>query len=339
MKKLIVILLCAVFCATIVASFTATSLGNQSSSTSIVFLGDSIAEGVLGPAPLGERENYCYYAILGRINGFRYYNRSVSGHQTHQLIELLKEEDNGATMTATHIKNANVIHVSILGNDLLQNNLGETMLKYAQNDTVVLDQILAQSVVNFAEIVATLKELNPDALLIFQTVYNPVYNNTPIIAQEILDQIFALGYDYDDLRVMGAEILTMLNSIVYNYLEEHPGAYVIADAYKIFGEIYDSDNAKGQALIYTDGVHPSNYGHAVLAEITQEILIEHGYAKEAPAIKNYKKIKIEQLERMFASYENTDTTIKNVKNATTFREVSDAYFDGIGKQLPIYNKD
>ena len=242
-------------------------------------------------------------------------------------------------MTATHIKNANVIHVSILGNDLLQNNLGETMLKYAQNDTVVLDQILAQSVVNFAEIVATLKELNPDALLIFQTVYNPVYNNTPIIAQEILDQIFALGYDYDDLRVMGAEILTMLNSIVYNYLEEHPGAYVIADAYKIFGEIYDSDNAKGQALIYTDGVHPSNYGHAVLAEITQEILIEHGYAKEAPAIKNYKKIKIEQLERMFASYENTDTTIKNVKNATTFREVSDAYFNGIGKQLPIYNKD
>lgn len=338
MKKLIVILLCAVFCATMITSFVSTSIDNQSSSTSIVFLGDSIAEGVLGPAPLGERENYCYYAILGRINGFRYYNRSVSGHQTHQFLDLLNEEDNGATMTLTHIKDADVIHVSILGNDLLQNNLGETMLKYAQNDTVVLEQILAQSVKTFDAIVARLKELNPDALLIFQTVYNPVYNNTPIIAQDVLDQIFALGRNYDDLRVMGAEILTMLNSIVYNYLDEHPGAYVIADAYKVFGEIYESDPIKGQALIYTDGVHPSNYGHAVLAEITQEILIEYGFAKEAPAIKKYKNIKVEQLERMFADYENTLDTIKNVKKATTFREVSDAYFDGIGNQLPIYTK-
>lgn len=339
MKKLIVILLCAVFCATMIVSASVVATNYQAPSGTIVFLGDSIAEGVLGPAPLGERENYCYYAILGRTNGFRYYNRSVSGHQTHQLIDLLYEEDNGATMTATHIKDADVLHVSILGNDLLQNNLGETMLKYAQGDTVVLEQILAQSVKNFAKIVERLKELNPDALLIFQTVYNPVYNNTPIIAQDVLEQIFALGRDYDDLRIMGAEILTMLNSIVYDYLDEHPGAYVIADAYKVFGEIYDANPVKGQALIYTDGVHPSNYGHAVLAEITQEILIDHGFAKEAPAINKYKKIKIEQLERMFGSYDATPDTIKAVKEATTFREVSDAYFDGTNGLLPIYTKD
>ena len=37
--------------------------------TLMVWIGDSIAEGIVGPSPLSERENYAYYAMLGK--GFR----------------------------------------------------------------------------------------------------------------------------------------------------------------------------------------------------------------------------------------------------------------------------
>ena len=57
--------------------------------TSIVFLGDSICEGVAGPAPLQERVNYSYYGILGQINGIEAHNRSVSGYQTKHLLDYI----------------------------------------------------------------------------------------------------------------------------------------------------------------------------------------------------------------------------------------------------------
>ena len=62
----------------------------------ISFWGDSIAEGVLGASPVSERESNCYYSIVGRSNGFRYYNRSVSGHKTGAMLEFIRRPDAGA---------------------------------------------------------------------------------------------------------------------------------------------------------------------------------------------------------------------------------------------------
>ena len=98
----------------------------------IVYLGDSIAEGLIGPSPLNERDNYAYYALLGRTNNFRYFNHSVSGHKTSGdmlgndeggllgLLNRIKENGETATLMKTHIQQADIIHVSIGGNNLLQ---------------------------------------------------------------------------------------------------------------------------------------------------------------------------------------------------------------------------
>ena len=105
----------------------------------IVFLGDSIAEALIGPSPLSERDNYGYYALLGRTNNFKYYNHSVSGHKTSGsmmpnsggFLDLLQREGENAALMKTHIKKADIIHISILGNNLLQYDLGLLMLEVA----------------------------------------------------------------------------------------------------------------------------------------------------------------------------------------------------------------
>ena len=100
----------------------------------ISFWGDSIAEGVLGASPVNERESNCYYAIVGRSNGFTYYNRSVSGHKTEAMLEFIQRPDDGASMNATILRTSDIIHISILVNDLLQNYLSSLVMYYPTKD-------------------------------------------------------------------------------------------------------------------------------------------------------------------------------------------------------------
>lgn len=106
----------------------------------IVFLGDSIAEALIGASPVSERDNYGYYALVGRTNGYNYYNHSMSGHLTsgnmankagEGLLEVISRETEKATLIRTHIAEAGVIHISVLGNNILQYSLGSLMLEMA----------------------------------------------------------------------------------------------------------------------------------------------------------------------------------------------------------------
>mgnify|MGYP002523105937 CR=1 FL=1 len=80
MKKILSILTVAVLI--IVFTLTLVACDDSSDSPTIVFLGDSIAEALIGASPVSERDNYGYYALIGRVNGFNYYNHSMSGHLT-----------------------------------------------------------------------------------------------------------------------------------------------------------------------------------------------------------------------------------------------------------------
>lgn len=90
--------------------------------TMIVYLGDSIAEGILGSSPLSLRHEYSYPSLVGRVNDFTYYNHSVSGHLSKDLLALISHEEgyDGARALITHVAQADIIHISILGNDVLQ---------------------------------------------------------------------------------------------------------------------------------------------------------------------------------------------------------------------------
>ncbi len=202
---------------------------------SIVFLGDSIAEGLIGASPLSERDNYGYYAILGKCNDMAYYNHSVSGHKTSGgmagegadgFLEIISRESENATLMKTHIEQADVIHISILGNNVLQYDLGLMLMevadpdfeeKYLEGNTLInalhdggvmereslkvpgemVEFNFPSTYQNIVDVVAQLKALNPTAKIIFQKVYNPFYDGSSLLYWQAAN---ALANTIDDGR-------------------------------------------------------------------------------------------------------------------------------------------
>lgn len=331
-KKLTILLLVTVLAASSCLCLSACNDDKQL----IVYLGDSIAEGILGMSPISERERYAYYSVLGIRNDFIYKNRSVSGHQTKQLLDLIKKDDSDALMTQTHLKNADIIHVSILGNDLLQNNLGDLILQSAQNNNATIDDILEKATVNFAEIVSVLKGYNPDAALMFQTVYNPMVPEATLISQNTRDLLLTLDITEEQYRPLAGVVLARLNGVISDYLKDHPGAFYIIDACAEFQRIYDKNPTRGKALIFGDFVHPSIEGHAVMADLIQAKLEELGLAKAAPALRRYKTLKKQQLKDLYSDSVDVRAVSRRIRKADSNEEVTEIYFSAIKGKSPVY---
>lgn len=366
--------------------------------TTIVFIGDSIAEALIGPSPLGERDNYGYYAVLGKSNNFKYYNHSVSGHKTSGgmtgegsdgLLEMLMREDENATLMKSHLMEADIIDISILGNNILQYNLGLLLLEIADPEfeskyesgntlinalengdtvtrpsveepgaTVVFD--FPPTVRDLEQIIARLKELNPTATILFQTVYNPFYEGSIHLHQPVIDELAKITDDgrfgkegepiatVAQFREIAQDLLEYLNGMLYSYLDEHEGDFEIIDVNKRFDEITKSDvvdeqtnlssDCLGRYLIFDDWTHPSNFGHAVIADVTQEKLVELGFANEASAVKNYRDMRLEQLARMYKGVKgfDYDGAVRSVRFARSFSDITLAYFEAIRGYTPIY---
>ncbi len=299
--------------------------------------GDSIAEGVLGASPIGERDGYVYSSVIGRVANFEFHNRSVSGHLTSQMYEYITAEDDGARMNQTLLRTSDVIGISILGNDLLQNGLSGMCVAYAKGDTEVLDYHCAIAKQDLYRVLDYIKEVNPNAKVMMQTVYNPMYVGSCILQESAAAELKALGIKDEEIRDLGAEMLARLNAAVYDYDKDNPNTITIVDVNKRFDEIYTENPELGKELLYNDGVHPSNEGHAVIAEMYLEKFIEWGYVSEKDAVKEYKNIRIDQLKRLYAQ-EDTTSTIKSIKKAKTLREVSSLYFRFAEDKLAVMDE-
>jgi len=403
-KKIFAIILALVLVLTLAGFVACDKKGAEDlPKKTIVFLGDSIAEALIGPSPLSERDNYGYYALIGRSNGFKYFNHAVSGHKTSGsmlgddpsggFLPLLLREEESATLMITHIKQADVIHISILGNNLLQYDLGLLMLEVAQPDFED-DYSKGETLINLlhdggkttreslpdengethtvkfnfpntyqdiCDIVDTLKEMNPTAQILFQKVYNPVFEGSKFLYASLLDELAKIEDDgrfgakgapittIEQIRAVAQALLNCLNGILDECLENNPGAFDIVDGNRAFddyaktdvrdGKTYLGADSKGASLMYADWTHPSNIGHAVLAAATQAKLEELGLASDnARVVSAYKQIKIEQISRMYAGVSgfNAQNAIASINAASTFQGVSDAYFEAIKGYLPKY---
>lgn len=343
-KKIIASVLCVVLLACCAAALAACNNdGETAEKTEIVYLGDSIAEGILGASPLGLRHEYAYANVLGRRNDFEYYNHSVSGHLTKDLLALLNNDlgYDGARGLILHVREADIIHVSILGNDLLQDmSMNDVVLEAAQGLYTIIDGIAETAYENITGIVARIRELNPDATLIFQNVYNPLSENSTLVDEETRATLKE-EYDTDpeDFRQLGAGILDRLNGVLDRYLAEHPGAFIIADAQAEFDRIFAEDYERGKDLIYPDYIHPSNEGHAVLADLTQGILEEQGLANASAALAEYKTMRKNVLDNYF---DGIVTDIDGVKAAidaaADCSAVTEAFFDATRGLTPDYSE-
>lgn len=343
-KKIIASVLCVVLLACCAAALAACNNdGETAEKTEIVYLGDSIAEGILGASPLGLRHEYAYANVLGRRNDFEYYNHSVSGHLTKDLLALLNNDlgYDGARGLILHVQEADIIHVSILGNDLLQDmSMNDVVLEAAQGLYTIIDGIAETAYENITGIVARIRELNPDATLIFQNVYNPLSEKSTLVDAETRATLKE-EYDTDpeDFRQLGAGILDRLNGVLDRYLAEHPGAFIIADAQAEFDRIFAEDYERGKDLIYPDYIHPSNEGHAVLADLTQGILEEQGLANASAALAEYKTMRKNVLDNYF---DGIVTDIDGVKaaidTAADCSAVTEAFFDATRGLTPDYSE-
>ncbi len=342
-RRTIAILLTVAFAA-VTAVSVAVLLGEEKDTVSvpepepmlITFWGDSIAEGVLGPSPLKERDSYAYFAVVGRDNGYIYRNRSVSGHQTSHMLEYIKQPDENAYMNDTLLRTSDIIHISILGNDLLQNSLGSMVVNYAKGNTASLDSNVARARANFTRIMDYIEEVNPDAFVMINTVYNPMFEGSVILPSSCIDEMHAMGMNEEEIRATGTAMLAELNGIIFDYLEEHENAYVVIDAEKEFDRIFREDEERGKGLLYNDGVHPSNEGHAVIADLIQRALEKAGLADEAKALANYKKLRTEQLARLYAGTADTTVNRARIADAASVEEVTDAYFRATDGYTPVY---
>lgn len=343
-KKIIASVLCVVLLACCAAALAACNNdGETAEKTEIVYLGDSIAEGILGASPLGLRHEYAYANVLGRRNDFEYYNHSVSGHLTKDLLALLNNDlgYDGARGLILHVQEADIIHVSILGNDLLQDmSMNDVVLEAAQGLYTIIDGIAETAYENITGIVARIRELNPDATLIFQNVYNPLSENSTLVDEETRATLKE-EYDTDpeDFRQLGAGILDRLNGVLDRYLAEHPGAFIIADAQAEFDRIFAEDYERGKDLIYPDYIHPSNEGHAVLADLTQGILEEQGLANASAALAEYKTMRKNVLDNYFDGIAaDIDGVKAAIDSAADCSAVTEAFFDATRGLTPDYSE-
>lgn len=367
-KKVIAALLVIALLACCVAALAACNKNEGERKTEIVYLGDSIAEGILGASPLGLRHEYAYANVIGRRNDLTYYNHSVSGHLTKDLRAILENEDldyDRARGLLLHVSEADIIHISILGNDVLQDRMDgafETepvtmhniILEAAKDEYTSIDRVLngdtvggvttAGSVENIKAIVDALRRLNPDALIIFQSVYNPIMDvDTPLIKQETRDALEAAGFEItlDSLHRLGDLLIERLNSALDTVLamDGYADAFVIADGHAAFNAVYAADPSRAKDLIYPDGIHPSNEGHAVLADLTQGILEERGLADKDSALQAYKTMRKDLLTDYFAGT-SVDTAAASaaIDGAADCAAVTEAFFDATRGVTPDYSE-
>ena len=141
---------------------------------------------------------------------------------------------------------------------------------------------------------------------------------------------------YAKLRTVAGNMIYGLDSVLNDYTDK----ITIADAYHTFDAIYNANHAIGEDLIYVDGVHPSDFGHAILAEMNQELLVSKGLLKMDEAVDGYKKLRTEQIDRMYTGTTKDSTTFNvaaaeaDIASKTNMHDITLSYFNAIKGYTP-----
>lgn len=204
-----------------------------------VVLGDSIAFG----AGMINTVEACYGKIVAETNGYNYVNHSIPGITSGVLRDILKTD-----AVLDSVKNAEIISISIGGNNFLTNNIvGLAYDCLVKKDLSNFDKIAGVFYDEFCEIMDIINENNPDAVVLMQTLYNP--------------QTKAAGIVY-------AEGGNRLNEMIRKYDAEHPGEIVIVEV----GEALNDDRAN----FADDKIHPSAQGNELIAVEVLNVLYDLG---------------------------------------------------------------
>lgn len=243
MKKKIV---CVILCLLIMLPFTFAAGAREP--LNYLLLGDSIAQGF----GVYNRDKACYGKIVADTNGYNYKNYAVDGYRSCDLIDRMADDDVNSA-----IKNADIISLSIGGNDFLQQNLPRIAFEVLGGNYKIVNDVKEIFAENFAVIIGTIRQLNPDVVILVQTLYNPM----PLLLGDF--------YGLATVRV---------NEAIKEYLDENPGAFYLVDVAPVM--------ENHPECVAVDTIHPSAVGNVRIAGVILEKLYELGLGDSTEPVIN-----------------------------------------------------
>ena len=204
-------------------------------------IGDSIARG----SGLYNYEDACYGKIIADTNGYNYVNYGVDGLTSGKLLNLLKKQS-----VLNDLAEADIINLSIGGNNYFRggNLLKVLVLGGVLKMDSVLDEVLDPFYRDFCKAIEIFRETSPDAVILVQTLYNPLTGVLSPVTKYIIDR---------------------LNDCFYRYVEENPGVITLVDvASKLNGHGY-----------YFAIIHPTVSGNLEIAKTLLNTLYDMGLGK------------------------------------------------------------
>ena len=229
-----------------------------------VVLGDSIASGYGLKNTLD-----CYAATIAKEKSYYLSNDAVPGHTTDDLLWVVCHN----TTARNDLQKADLISISIGGNDLIQFLANSST---SQLFDIMLNGVNASSVKEAAQKVRTnlhniceeIRSLNSTAPIIFQTQYNPLYANNQYSSYASMADKLAPAFD-----------------AVYNELMSDYSNIFVADVYTAFDNYYKATGKYD--VIQSDGIHPSESGHDLIAEVILDVVGELEAAGLVPVAAKY----------------------------------------------------
>ncbi|MCL2522413.1 MAG: GDSL-type esterase/lipase family protein [Erysipelotrichales bacterium] len=335
MKKNIIII--TIFLCTIL--FFSQSIKANTNQKTLVILGDSIAygqAGIVNPAiPLlaGGRN---YAAIIEQTKGWEVINRARNSGRTRgvidrDMIELLTLETTLAQATQNDVKRADIINISIGGNDLQginntnqggfsfgPNYLRETIeeaLAYLNDDiteTPVIDYLIAYLMFNVEEIINAIRELNSEALIVWFSNYVPPYHAANGMFALAVNNMFGTS-SVQDAYDAAVFVIDRMNQGYQDFIEANPGAFIISDANTAFNGNPRYYNGGDHSALTSDIIHPNALGHALLAAILMETINSY-FAERLISENNRLEAERKALEAEKAALEAERNALENERN-------------------------
>ncbi|MDR1940337.1 MAG: GDSL-type esterase/lipase family protein [Clostridiales bacterium] len=178
-----------------------------------------------------------YAAIVAARGDYTLYNHARDGDATYHLLPLLKENDETSKTVQTNVAAADIIHVTIGGNDVMDYYL------YSSSPFSTKQELIDGMFSAFVQIIGRLRELNPTAPIIVLKNYIP-----------------AATALWGESRT----VIESYNALCEAYLLEHPYYfYYIGTA-----------SAADYGITLFD-VHPSASGHQKIADFLTQAIAQY----------------------------------------------------------------
>lgn len=290
----------------------------------LVALGDSITRGY----GLAENEK-SYVEILTEEGNFKSDNFAVNGRTSTVLLEDLQKP---SEKEKSALEKADYIVMSIGGNDMLYlldklvngalpSNSVENPAETVKNLVDMAEKLTAENMTSdisyykstVEKVINILREMNPNAEIVMQTVYNPfkpIFVVAPVMFADMKDDIDG-AYE----RVEGC--INGFNTALFELSEKY--GFKIADVSKDFRE---SDKKYINMSLSNPDIHPNAAGHRRIAEIIEQT-IDHdktiftSASVESGNDENSNSSKVENSEKLST---NSGQSVENSKTNTSDSE-------------------